>query len=43
MLTNALKVLINNPFKEIFMKKEKKTINILITFLFPIKVVSKLF
>ena len=29
---NVLRVLINNLFKKIFMKKEKKVINVLITF-----------
>ena len=28
MLTDALKKMINNPFKEIFYEKRKKTINI---------------
>ena len=33
MLTNALRTLISNPFKEIFYgKREKKTINVLIAF-----------
>ena len=31
MLTNTLRVLVNNPFKEIFMGK-KKTINVLTAF-----------
>ena len=34
MLTNALKILVNNPFKESFYgKKKKKVINFLTTFL----------
>ena len=33
MLTNALKILVNNPFKESFYgKKKKKVINVLTTF-----------
>ena len=32
MLTNTFKTLVNNSFKENFMKKEKKTINILKAF-----------
>ena len=32
MLTDALKVMINNPFKEIFYGGKKKAINILIVF-----------
>ena len=32
---NTLKVLVNNPFKESFYRKKKKTINILtVTFIF---------
>ena len=43
MLTDALRVMINNLFKEIFSEKRKeKVINILTTFLFPIKIVIKL-
>ena len=43
MLTDALRAMINNPFKEIFSEKRKeKVINILTTFLFPIKIVIKL-
>ena len=43
MLMNFLRVLINNSFKENFYLK-KKTINVLtIFFLFPVKVVSKIF
>lgn len=41
MLTDALKVMINNSFKKKIYGKRKK-INILIAFLFPIKIVSKL-
>ena len=45
MLTNALRALVNNPFKESFYekKKKKKTINILTFFSFLIKVMSKFF
>ena len=44
MLTNALRALVNNPFKESFYeKKKKKTINILTFFSFIIKVMSKFF
>ena len=32
MLMNTLKVLVNNPFKESFYRKKKKTINILTVF-----------
>ena len=32
MLTNALRTLISNPFKEIFYGKRKKKINVLIAF-----------
>ena len=32
MLMDVLRVIINNPFKENFMEKEKKTINILTVF-----------
>ena len=43
MLTDALRAMINNPLKEIFSEKRKeKVINILTTFLFPIKIVIKL-
>ena len=43
MLTDALKVIVNNPFKENFYgKRKKKVINVLIVFSFFIKVVSKL-
>ena len=43
MLTNALRALVNNPFKENFYRKrKKKVINILtIFFFFSIKVMSK--
>ena len=37
---NALRAKVNNSFKESFY--EKKKINVLIFFLFPIKVMSKL-
>ena len=33
MLTDALRAMVNNPFKEIFIGKEKKTINVLTAFL----------
>ena len=45
MLMNALRTLVNNPFKESFYeKRKKKVINILIVFFFSffIKIVSKL-
>ena len=32
MLTDALRVIVNNPFKESFYRKRKKAINILIIF-----------
>ena len=41
MLTNALRILINNLFKKGFYEGEKK-FNILIIFSFPIKLMSKL-
>ena len=41
MLTNALRTLVNNPFKKNNYEK-KKTINVLIFFSFPIKMISKL-
>ena len=40
MLTSAFKTLVNNPVKESFYGKQK---NILIVFLFSIKIISKLF
>ena len=40
MLTDALRVMVNNPFKESFYGKKKKTINILTAFF--ISLVSKL-
>ena len=44
MLIDVLRELINNLFKESFyMKKKKKTINILTIFSFLIKVMSKFF
>ena len=44
MLTNVLRILVNNSFKENFYKEKKnKTINVLIAFFyFPIKIVLKL-
>ena len=42
LLTNALRALVNNPFKESFYG-EKKTINVLTVFFISIKVVSKFF
>ena len=33
MLTDALRAMVNNPFKEIFIGKEKKKINVLTAFL----------
>ena len=43
MLTNALRAIVNNSFKESFYgKRKKKVINVLIVFSFFIKVVSKL-
>ena len=32
MLTNALRALVNNPFKKKIMRKEKKAINVLTVF-----------
>ena len=37
MLTNVLKVLVNNLFKERFYKKKKKTINVLTVFFISYK------
>ena len=42
MLTNALRALVNNPFKENFYRK-KKVINILITFFISHKSGVKIF
>ena len=42
MLTNALKVLINNPFKESFYEK-KKVINVLLAFFISYKNGIKIF
>ena len=41
MLTCVFRVMINNPFKENFYEKMKKKINVLTTFSFLIKIVSK--
>ena len=41
MLTNALRALVNNLFKESFYEK-KKNFNVLTVFSFLIKIVSKL-
>ena len=42
----ALRIMVNNPFKESFYrkrkKKKKKAINVLTTFFISIKIVSKL-
>ena len=45
MLTNALRVLVNNSFKEkkLWEKKKKKTINVLIVFFISHKSVVKTF
>ena len=43
MLTDALKVMVTNPFKEIFYRKRKKIINILTTFLISHKSSVKIF
>ena len=44
MLTDALKVMVTNPFEESFYrKKKKKSINILITFLISHKSDVKIF
>ena len=37
MLTNALRPLVNNPFKESFYKKKKKQLNVLIAFFISYK------
>ena len=37
MLTNVLKVLVNNLFKEMFYEKKKKTINVLTVFFISYK------
>ena len=39
---SALRTLVKDPVKKSFYRKRKKTINVLIVFLFPIKVMLKL-
>ena len=43
MLTDALRVIVNNPFKESFYRKRKKAINILIFFFISYKIGVKIF
>ena len=43
MLTNALRAMVNNPFKESFYRKRKKKINILTAFFISYKSGAKNF
>ena len=43
MLINVFKIIVKNLFKKVFSEKEKKTINILITFFIFYKSVIKIF
>ena len=43
MLTDALRTMINNPFKESFYEKKKKTINVLTIFFISHKSDVKIF